>query len=153
MILVSSWEFNKERIWFEAGMPVMSSSLSWTFTIWLTKIGVMVCEEADLELFDTELWIDSTLRVRVWWDHEDIYNHSMLLTLPDSLQEQSCYHGPCVRLWVQYKYIHIIIFRADKKLAQEVDHSSSDWSCKKAIILLLALVWRCFVNHDGGART
>jgi hypothetical protein len=29
-------------------------------------VGVMFREEADLELLDTEVWIDSTLRVRVW---------------------------------------------------------------------------------------
>lgn len=33
MALVSSWEFNNERIWFETGMPVMSSSLPWTSTM------------------------------------------------------------------------------------------------------------------------
>lgn len=34
----------------------------------------MLCDGADLELLDIDVWVDSTLRVSVWRDHEDIYN-------------------------------------------------------------------------------
>ena len=36
----------------------------------------------------------------------------------------------------------------DTIVRDDMDHSSSDWSCKKAIILL-ALIWTSFVNLNG----
>ena len=39
--------------------------------------------------------------------------------------------------------------RINDNVRDDLLHTSSNWSCKKAIILFLALVWTCFVHHNG----